>query len=207
MFGCGHGLLALVAEIFNKVASVSDCDELRSRDRLQLDSQTGSLTIKNTSKEDAGFYKLLFNGANPKCWRYDVSVHAHLPVPVITNNSLQCSSSSESRCSLVCSVWNVSDVTLSWYKGISVLSSISVSKHNNSISLCLEVEYQDNNTYSCVIYNPIRNQTTHLDNIKELCPDQSNNRILIICVSVAVIALILGHCFFKRKQARQEACG
>ncbi|KAG1946384.1 hypothetical protein F2P79_013845 [Pimephales promelas] len=124
----------------------------RIKDRLKLDGQTGSLTITNTTTEHTGVYKLQIN--------------TRLPVPVIISNSSQCSSS----CSLVCSssVLSVCDATLSWYAGMSVLSSISVCDLSISLSLPLEVEYQDKNTYSCVLNNPISNQTTHLD-INTLC--------------------------------------
>uniref|UniRef100_A0A8C2C152 Ig-like domain-containing protein n=1 Tax=Cyprinus carpio TaxID=7962 RepID=A0A8C2C152_CYPCA len=208
-----------IAEIHKQVIDMYDSNKIFG-DRLQMDSRTGSLIIRNIRTEHSGLYKLTIIKAGVTYKSFSVAVYAPLPIPVMTSNSSNCSSSSSSsskrssvsRCSLLCSAVNVSAVTLSWYKGNSLLSSISVSDLSISLSLPLEVEYQEKNTYSCVINNPIRNQTTHLD-ISQLCHtcaelmQQSQSVVLSVIVIVLLLAVVVGVIFLYHKKFKQPRSG
>ncbi|XP_016388096.1 uncharacterized protein LOC107723881 [Sinocyclocheilus rhinocerous] len=194
---------SLIAKINREklIFSTFDVHDGRFRNRLKLDDMTGSLTIMNITTQHAGLYQLNVFGAEHSSKVFSVTVYARLPVPVISSNSSNCSSSSSSQqnCSLVCSVVNVGHVTLSWYKGNSLLSSISVSDLSISLSLPLELEYQDKNTYSCVLSYSFTNQTRHL-NISQLCwpcyvsadiLDQSLPSLNMMLISAAAGSLLI----------------
>nr|XP_055074169.1 hepatocyte cell adhesion molecule-like isoform X1 [Misgurnus anguillicaudatus] len=186
-----------IAQIYMK--SIDDSNEIFG-DKLKLDSQTGSLTITNINITHTGPYKLqIVSNKVTSYKRFYVTVYAPLSVPVIIRNSSPCSSSS---CVLLCSVMNMRDVSLYWYKGKSLLSSTSESDPNNKLSLPLEVEYQDTNTYSCVVNNPINHQTQHVnpDDVCQPCSERQRSTLIFFIGTLLVVIILACGCFFCYKR-------
>ncbi|XP_056615699.1 uncharacterized protein LOC130430579 isoform X2 [Triplophysa dalaica] len=191
MFGVQSPKQIIIAE-YNREANSTSFNTDRFKNHLEIDDQTGSLIITNITTQHTGLYKLEINRKPSVLIRhFNMTVYARLPVPVITIDASQCSSSSSSSCcSVLCSVMNVShDVSVSWYKGKSLLSSISVSDLNIRLSLPLEVEYQDTNTYRCVLNNPVSNKTQHL-NITHDCHTCSAASSVKSLFSLSVLQLV-----------------
>uniref|UniRef100_A0A8C1XXD0 Ig-like domain-containing protein n=1 Tax=Cyprinus carpio TaxID=7962 RepID=A0A8C1XXD0_CYPCA len=208
-----------IAEIYKQIIYIYDNKENneRFRDRLKIDEQTGSLTITNINKLHSGLYKLQIISGVIKHKCFNLAVYALLTVPVISDflqNPSVSERSSEQNCSLLCSVLNVSAVTLSWYKGNSLLSSISVSDLSISLSLPLELECLDD-SYSCVVAYSFINRTTHL-NITDLCQTCSDGQsesvkhlwialiILLLLLLVISASAVLMFNRRRRKQSAQE---
>ncbi|XP_057181188.1 SLAM family member 5-like isoform X3 [Triplophysa rosa] len=163
----------------------------RFRDRLKLD-QTGSLTITNTRITHSGLYQIT------------TSNHEELLNKIFN---------------ITVYMMNVSHVSLSWFNESRVHSSISVSDLNIRLSLPLEVEHQDTNTYRCVVNNPITNHTQHL-NITQLCHKCSGS-VFNICsygfteavirlvvsalVGVAVVAVMISDVRSRRDEQKKRS--
>ncbi len=74
IFGAETSLIAKIS-IENQIFSTFDGTDGRFRDRLKLDSKTGSLTITNITTEHAGDYQLEINGAKKSSKTFSVSVY------------------------------------------------------------------------------------------------------------------------------------
>ncbi|XP_073718487.1 T-cell surface antigen CD2-like [Misgurnus anguillicaudatus] len=196
----------------NNIRVYEDRADGRFKGRLKLD-HSGSLTITNITTTDSGLYKVSQTSTDKQLSVFNLNVYAHLPVPVIKNASPENNSSSErSNCSLLCSVLNGRDVTLSWYKGNSLLFNISESNLKiSNIFLRLEVDFQDSNAYRCVAQHPLSEQTQDycLTDLCQQCSGLPVVYIVLICCAVGflmIVAAVLIFCICRKLRTTANKC-
>ncbi|XP_036420142.1 CD48 antigen-like [Colossoma macropomum] len=158
----------IVISLVFKGETNTDYPSERFRDRLQLNRNSGSLTITNISREDSGVYKLQIITGHQSVWSFSLNVYAPVSKPVIRNDSEKRSVSLRESCSPLCSVENGKDVSLSWYEEKERTSSISSSDSSERLYLPLNITNPNYSTYSCVAANPVSKQATQL-NITNIC--------------------------------------
>ncbi|XP_036372750.1 CD48 antigen-like isoform X2 [Megalops cyprinoides] len=197
----------------------TDYDE-RLRDRLQLDRQTGSLTISNLNTNDSGIYQLQIITGKPLYWWFHLYIYT--PVSETTNRKSPQSRSMvtpavSKSCSVLCSVENGREVTLSWQTEGETLNHTSSPDLNTLLSLPLEIE-EYSSTYSCVAANPVSHTVTKL-NMRELCPhvgpdtmtmrpDQRNIYMWpIVAISAVLTVMIIGSAIVFKKQQKNRKTG
>ncbi|XP_072526147.1 CD48 antigen-like [Salminus brasiliensis] len=169
----------------------TDYNRDRFRDRLQLDRSSGSLTIRNISREDSGVYTLQIITGSLSAWSFRVKVYAPASKPSINIQPGKRSGGSSQSCSLQCSVENGEDVTLSWYEEKERISSISRSDSSEHLRLPLNRTFPNIYTYTCESANPVSHQTTQLTST-ELCSINTDHSSVHCCKTVEfVVRLVL----------------
>ncbi|XP_066517996.1 CD48 antigen-like [Hoplias malabaricus] len=186
----------------------------RFRDRLQLNRNSGSLTIRNISRDDSGLYKLQIIAGKTSDWSFRVNVYSPVSKPVIRNQAVIHSASQGGSCCPLCTVENGKDVNLSWFEEKERISSINSTDSSDHLSLSLNITVSNNSTYTCVASNPVSNRTTRL-NITQLCYINTvndpllQNRIITVSAVLAalgltVVFLLMSVVWYKKKETNHQ---
>ncbi|XP_018600502.2 SLAM family member 5-like isoform X1 [Scleropages formosus] len=157
------------------------------RDRLQWDKQTGLFTITELKLQDEGQYKV-DDSDGQKITTFQLTVYRRVSKPTVDTQI----------CSVLCSVENDRDVTLSWTRGKEILNQTrekeiliqTSSPHlNTTLSLRLDIERHPE-TYYCEVKNPVSSERLRVDSEEHCAPTkttQVNLRYIPVIPSAALL--------------------
>ncbi|MGL5118858.1 MAG: hypothetical protein ACRC7H_06545, partial [Plesiomonas shigelloides] len=75
MFGPEDTLIARIYKVFNKVSIFDDVLDGMFKGRLQVDDQTGSLTITNITTQHSGLYEMTISSTTETSYTFSVTVY------------------------------------------------------------------------------------------------------------------------------------
>ncbi|KAI1887930.1 hypothetical protein AGOR_G00195560 [Albula goreensis] len=174
--------------------------------RVQWDSSTGFFSITGLKVEDSGAYRVQDTDGQSK--EYQLTVYNPVSTPQVCSRNKM-----KPTCSVLCSVENGREVTLSWQREGETLNSTSSPDLNTPLSLPLEIE-ENSAPYSCVAVNPVSEERTNL-NTSEICrvgcSDQRKNKgagnpMAVIGpgvgAGIGVLVILLGILIYLKKKKK-----
>uniref|UniRef100_A0A4W5RU74 Uncharacterized protein n=1 Tax=Hucho hucho TaxID=62062 RepID=A0A4W5RU74_9TELE len=181
--------------------------EERFKNRLHWDNVTGLFSLSDLQIEDAGVYSVENKDGEKRTSKFNLTLYYVVSKPQVT----ECDSSS---CSVVCSVDNEKEVTLTLYREEEILNQTSSPDLTTDPSLRLEVEGKDyNSTYSCVAANPVSNRTVH---VPKCCSEDGHpketdsdgrtwNMLIIAVICVLVASGLVGLVIYLKKRGNEHS--
>ncbi|CAB1328207.1 unnamed protein product [Coregonus sp. 'balchen'] len=172
-----YGDLGNIAQVYPGKQSNTNLVK-RFKYRLHWNNVTGFFTLSDLQIEDSGVYTVENadedEGKSTHAFQLTVTVHDN------------------SSCSVVCSVENGREVTLSWYRGGKLLNRRSSPDLNITLSLPLKVDEQNIDSYRCEAANPVSKETT----VTNVCIESDPSKVTDGdertrgCLIIAVICVL-----------------
>ncbi|XP_031693518.1 hepatocyte cell adhesion molecule-like isoform X1 [Oncorhynchus kisutch] len=146
-----YGDLGNIAHVYPGKQSNTNLEK-RYKNHLHWNNVTGFFTLSDLQIDDSGVYTVENGDAEEKMRHtFQLTVYYVLSKPQVTVHE-------NISCSVVCSVENGREVTLSWYKGGEILNQTSSPDHI-TLSLPLKVDEQNRDSYRCEAANPVSKGT------------------------------------------------
>ncbi|KAM9528540.1 SLAM family member 5-like isoform 1-T1 [Salvelinus alpinus] len=183
-----YGDLGSIAHVYPGKQSNTNLVK-RFKNRLHWNNVTGFFTLTDLQIDDSGVYTV--ENADG-----DEEKTAHIfQLTVYFLSKPQVTVQDSSSCSVLCSVENGRDVTLSWYRGEEKLNQTSSPDLSITLSLPLKVDVQTRDSYRCEAANPVSKETAVVPNpciesdpSKVADGDEMTRGSLIIAVICVLVA-------------------
>ncbi|XP_071024631.1 SLAM family member 9-like isoform X1 [Oncorhynchus clarkii lewisi] len=182
-----YGDLGNIAQVHPGKQSNTNLEK-RFKNRLHWNNVTGVFTLSDLQIDDSGVYTVENTDEGKTKHTFQLTVYYVLSKPQVTVHD-------NISCSVVCSVENGREVTLSWYKGGEILNQTSSPDHNITLSIPLKVDEQNRDSYRCEATNPVSKETAVVphsciesDPSKVTDGDERTRDCLIIAVICVLVA-------------------
>ncbi|XP_029605259.1 uncharacterized protein LOC115191613 [Salmo trutta] len=197
-----YGDLGSIAQVYPVKQSNTNLKK-RFKNRLHWNNVTGFFTLSDLQIDDSGVYTVENAEDEEKTTHtFQLTVYYVLSKPQVTVHD-------NISCSVVCSMENGREVTLSWYGGGEIINQTSSPDHI-TLSLPLKVDEQNRDSYRCEAANPVSKETAVVPNSciesdpSKVTDGDERTRgsliIAVICVLVASGLVGLAICLKKRNR-------